>query len=258
MKFQLPLPCLCLLALFALQASAAGQADNLGATTETVGRHSAGFETPVNQFVTPAGRLVELPGMRPNALALSPDGQLLVTSGRTHELVVLNPATGSILQQVVFPSDKAPPEAPVSPLILQPDKLAQLSFTGLAFSPNGSRIYLANVNGDLKVFAVGQDRKVSPLFSIALPPANAPRRVAEIPTGIAVSADGKRLYVALNLSNRLAELDAATGQVLRLWDAGVAPFSVVLAGRKAYVSNFGGRRPGAESVVGPAGRGMLT
>src|ERR1035437_4035311 len=131
MKIQLPLPCFSLLALFALHASASGQTDNFGATTETVGRHSTGFETPVNQFVTPAGRLVELPGMRPNALALSPDGQLLVTSGRTHELVVLNPVTGSILKQVAFPSDKAPPEAPVSPLILQPDKLAQLSFTGL-------------------------------------------------------------------------------------------------------------------------------
>src|ERR1035441_7751943 len=91
MKLQPPLPCLCLLALFGLRASAAGQAGDFSATTETVGRHSTRFETPVNQLVMPAGRLVELPGMRPNALALSPDGQLLVTSGRTHELVVLNP-----------------------------------------------------------------------------------------------------------------------------------------------------------------------
>ena len=60
---------------------------------------------------------------------------------------------------------------------------------------------------------------------------------------MAVSRDGKRLYVALNLSNRLAELDAASGQVLRLWDVGFAPFDVALAGQKAYVSNWGGRRP---------------
>ena len=44
---------------------------------------------------------------------------------------------------------------------------------GAAFSPDGSRIYLANVNGDIKVFGVDQDEKVSLLFSIALPPANA-------------------------------------------------------------------------------------
>ena len=90
-----------------------------------------------------------------------------------------------------------------------------------------------------------------------LPPANAPRRKAEIPAGLAVSRDGKRLYVALNLSNRLAELDAATGKVLRLWDVGVAPYDVVLAGHKAYVSNWGGRRPDANSVTGPAGHGTL-
>ena len=50
--------------------------------------------------------------------------------------------------------------------------------------------------------------------------------------------------MALNLSNRLAEFDAATGDVLRLWDVGVAPYDVVLVGDKAYVSNWGGRRPG--------------
>ena len=58
-------------------------AGDFGATTETVGRHPNGFETPVNQLVTPAGTLIELPGIRPNALALSPDGQLLVTAGLT-------------------------------------------------------------------------------------------------------------------------------------------------------------------------------
>ena len=237
MNITFPLPWLWLLPLLACQAGAANPADTFGATTETVGRHAEGLESPVNQLVTPAGTLVELPGIRPNVLALSPDGQLLVTAGRTHELLVLAPTTGTILQRVAFPSDKTPPQAPVSPLILQPDKRAQLSFTGLAFSPNGSHIYLADVYGDIKVFTVGKDRIVSPLCSLALPPANAPRRAAEIPAGIAVSPDGKRLYVALNLSNRLAELDATTGEVLRLWEVGVEPFGVVFAGRKVYVSN---------------------
>ncbi|PYI99748.1 MAG: phosphoesterase, partial [Verrucomicrobia bacterium] len=74
--------------------------------------------------------------------------------------------------------------------------------------------------------------------------------------GLAFSRDGKRLYVVLNLSNRLAELDAASGKVLRLWDTGVAPYDVVLARNKAYVSNWGGRRPETNSVTGPAGQGM--
>jgi YVTN family beta-propeller protein len=232
-------------------------AGDYGATTETVGHGPNGFETPVNQLVTPAGTLIELPGIRPNALALSPDDQRLVTAGLTHTLVVVDPATGKILQRVELPADdKIPTPEPAAGAVLQPDETAKLGFTGLVFSPDGSRIYLANVNGDLKVFSVGQDYEITPLFSLPLPPANAPGRKAEIPAGIAVSLDGKKLYVALNLSNRLAELDAATGQVLRIWDVGVAPFDVALAGHKVYVSNWGGRRPDADSVTGPAGDGM--
>ena len=232
-------------------------ADDFAATTEAVGRGANGLVTPVNQLVTPAGIQVELPRVRPNALALSPDGKLLVTAGLTHELVVVEPATGTISQHVAFPSDKIQEEAPVSTEILDANKKPQLSFTGLAFSPDGSRIYLANVNGDLMVFGVGRSNVVSPLFSIPLPSADAPRRTNDIPAGIAVSRDGKKIYVALNLSNRLAELDAATGKVLRLWEVGVAPFDVVLCRNKIYVSNWGGRRPDANSVTGPAGRGML-
>jgi DNA-binding beta-propeller fold protein YncE len=246
----------CLLAAFALTAAqAAASLENFDATTEVVGRSTNGFETPVNQRVTPAGTLIELPGMRPLALVLSPDGKLLVTAGLTHEVVVVDPATGKILQHVSFPSDQAQEPAPVSTAILSPDEKAQVSFTGLVFSPDGLRIYLSNVNGDIKVFGVQPDHKVVPLFSISLPPANAPSRKSEIPAGIAVLPDGKKLYVALNLSNRLAELDAATGRVLRIWDVGVAPYDVALAGRKIYVSNWGGRRPDADSVTGPAGQG---
>ncbi|MGO8836086.1 MAG: alkaline phosphatase family protein [Limisphaerales bacterium] len=235
--------------------NSARAAENFNATTETVGRSANGLITPVNQRVTPAGLQLELPGMRPQALALSPDGKILVTAGLTHALVVVDPATGKISQLVPLPSDKAQEPAPVSAEILNPDERAQLSFTGLAFSPDGARIYMANVNGDIKVFGVGQGHKVSPLFSIALPPANAPGRTNDIPAGLAVSSDGRRLYVAGNLSNRLVELDAATGKVLRTWNVGVAPFDVVFAGKKVYVSNWGGRQPGPGSVAGTAGHG---
>ncbi|HKI68142.1 MAG TPA: beta-propeller fold lactonase family protein, partial [Verrucomicrobiae bacterium] len=236
----------------------AAEPSDFDATTETVGWNGTnGLVTPINQLITPAGLQVELPRMRPQALALSPDGKILVTAGLTHELLVVDPASGKILQHVPLPSDKNPQQTPESGEILNPDNKAQLSFTGLVFSPDGSRIYLSNVNGDIKVFKVDRDQKVSPLFSIPLPPANAPLRKNAIPAGIAVSQDGKRLYVALNLSNRLIELDAVTGKVLRMWDVGVAPFDVVLVRDKIYVSNWGGRRPDANSVTGPAGRGTL-
>ncbi|PYK97981.1 MAG: phosphoesterase [Verrucomicrobia bacterium] len=230
------------------------------ASIERVGRAGANrIVTPVNQILTPAGIQVELAGLRPQVIALSPDGRLLSTSGKTRELIILDSATGSILQRVSLPSDRAAESSPgiVSPHILEPDKEGQVSFAGLAFAPDGSRIFLSNVNGSIKVFGVDPSGVVTGLSSNPLPPADAPRRKEEIPSGLAVSADGRRLYVALNLSNRLAELDAGNGRVLRLWDVGVAPYDVVLAGEKSYVSNWGGRRPDANSVTGPAGRGTL-
>ncbi len=243
-----------LLAIFVLISSGCGSAPR---PPNRVGIGPDGRAVlPVNQVIVPAGIQVELPGLRPQAVALSPDGRLLVTSGKTSELVVIDPETGKVLERVPLPSEKStePVIGPVSTHILDPDKDAQLSFTGLEFSPDGSRLYLSNVNGSIKVFGVDGGR-VRGLFTIALPPAGAPRRGAEIPSGLAVSPDGRLLYVALNLSNQLGEIDARSGKVLRLFGVGVAPYDVALAGRKAYVSNWGGRRAEPWDVTGPAGQG---
>ncbi|MBN1845245.1 MAG: hypothetical protein JW810_06145 [Sedimentisphaerales bacterium] len=226
------------------------------ASQEPVGEIGPGkYVTPTHQILTPAGVQVELPGMRPQALALSPDGRLLATSGKRRELVLIDPESGRIKQRVALPSSEARTPTDVPPAVLEPDESGQLSFTGLTFSPDGSRLYLSNVDGDIKVFGRGPDGRVQGLFTIDLPPADAPGRQREIPAGLAVSHDGRRLYAALNLSNRLAEIDTASGTVLRLWDVGVAPYDVLLAGEKAYVSNWGGRRPDDDSLTGPAGRG---
>ncbi len=226
--------------------------------TETVGAKEANRTvTPVNQILTPAGIQVPLPGLRPQAIALSPDGKLLAVSGKSPELVILDPVSGEVRQRVTLPAEAqgaAPPEAP-SLNTLEPDDEGQLSFTGLVFSPDGRLIYLANVNGSVKVFTVGADGAVAPSHTIPLPPAGAPRRLEEIPAGLAITADGRLLFVCGNLSNRLLEVDTATSAVLRTFDVGVAPFAVVLAGGKAYVSNWGGRRPGPDDLTGPAGRG---
>lgn len=262
------------------------------------------YIVPTNQVLTPAGVQVDLPKMRPQALALSPDGVLLITAGKTNEVVVVDPATGKIRQNVTLPGkkkvakteadkkseqgaktdkeketdtkaekeEKAGKEDPDdmgkdkevlksasgaarSETQLEPDTGAKLSLTGLVFSPDGSRIYLSNADGDIKVLAVDAKHQVSALTSLPLPQAKAPKRKPEIPAGLALSADGKRLYVAGNLSNKLLELDATDGKPLREWECGVAPFDVVLVGDKAYVSNLGGRRPGKGDWAAPAGRG---
>ena len=250
-----------LLAAVVLSAAWGVQGRDDAAATREPARRGAGDRaaTPVNQIVEPAGRQLDLPGLRPQALALSPDGRILATSGKTHELIIVDPATWKVLQEVPLPGTNAPAngEGADSPRNLTADEHAQLSFTGLIFSPDGSRIYLSDVRGSIKVFGVDASNHVQGLDSFFLPPANAPGRQAEIPAGLACSADGRRLYVALNLDNGLAELDTATGRVSRKWPAGVAPYDVALAGRKIYVSNWGGRRPDSDSVTGPAGRGTL-
>jgi len=228
------------------------------ADDETVGRKSGGrMVTPVNQIVTPFGKQVDLPGLRPQVLALSPDGKLLAVSGKTSEIIILDPATGEIKQHVSLPArqlnEAAAPAA--SPNFLQPDTKGQASYTGLIFSKDGRNLFMSNVEGSIKVFIVNSNNTIKPSHSFPLPPANAPRRKQEIPAGLAISADGRKLYVCGNLSNRLLELDAQNGKVLRSFDAGVAPYDVVLIGGKAYVSNWGGRRPKSGDLTGPAGRG---
>src|SRR5580765_6886060 len=119
-------------------------------TKELVGRVGTNrVVTPVNQVLTPYGRQVELAGLRPQAIALSPNGKLLVTSGKSSKLIVVDPETGVVRQRVSLPSEKVNRPTPevASANILHPDKAGQLSFTGLIFSPGGSRIYLANVDG---------------------------------------------------------------------------------------------------------------
>ena len=207
---------------------------------------------PTQQVLTPAGTQIELPGMRPQAIALSPDGQLLATSGKTAELVLLDAASGSVKQKVPLPPESAKIDASGnSARNLRPDKGAELSFTGLIFSPDGRHIYLSDVKGSVKVFEVDADHKVVARGSIHLPPTGLGEKVREIPAGLTTSPDGTRLYVAMNVSNRVAEIESATGQVLRTFDVGNAPFDVVLVKDKLYVSNWGGRRPDASSLTGP-------
>jgi len=186
---------------------------------------------------------------------LSPAGRILVTSGKTSEVVVVDPTSGEIRQRVKPPAeDLTAPPAADSDRNLKPDTRAIESYAGLGFSPDGARLFMSNVHGSVKVFGVA-DGVVTASYTIPLPPAKAPQRAAEIPAGLAVSADGARLYVCGNLSNQLHEVELATGKVVRSIEVGVAPHDVVLAGGKAFVSNRGGRRPGPGDLTGPAGRG---
>src|SRR5690348_16245428 len=71
--------------------------------TGPVGENS--WQTPANQLLRPAGVQVPLAGLRPQALALS--GRVLVTSGQTAALLVLDAGDGKILQHVRLPGGAA-------------------------------------------------------------------------------------------------------------------------------------------------------
>lgn len=119
-----------------LQAAAGEPPARVGDGAERVGRQEDGRTVlPVNQVVTPLGTQVELPGLRPQTLALSPDGRLLAVSGKTSEVVILDPATGAIRQRVAIRagSGAKTPGAAIANLV-EPRAKGQVSFTGRIFS----------------------------------------------------------------------------------------------------------------------------
>ena len=88
-----------MIALFSLMILAGSCRTPNYSSTETVGEVGPQrYVTPVHQILTPTGIQVELPGLRPQGLALSPDGHLLAASGKTQELILLDPQSGQIEQ----------------------------------------------------------------------------------------------------------------------------------------------------------------
>src|SRR5437762_197276 len=101
---------------------------------------------PIDQSLTPEGVQIAFPLLKPKVIALSPDGRTLVTSGGNQGVIVLDPATGAVRQKVPLPAEKIekPAVAGEFPAYrLEPDTKAQASFCGLAFSPDGSRLFLS-------------------------------------------------------------------------------------------------------------------
>lgn len=186
---------------------------------------------PTNQVLTPAGRQVAF-SQRANDCAASPDGKWLAVKGHVR-LMLIEIATGAIVREVALPKGGN-------------------SHSGLLWSADGKTLYNTSLNGDLLIGSVKPDCTVT----WAAPIAFQPRKPAPnaIPIGMMLSADGSRLYVALDGNNTVAEVDLTTRQVVREIDCGMLPYGVAIAGRRLYVTNWGGVRPEAGQLVGPAGR----
>jgi len=189
----------------------------------TVGLQPDGtFLVPNGQQLTPAGAHVEV-NDRPLGTVLSPDRRLLaVVTGSN-----FNPRALHILD--------------ADTLALKQTIGIANSFVGVAFSPSGRQIYVGGgASNDVKLFTASLTGAYAAAGTI-------PVSGGAAPSGLSLSPDGGRLYVALNMTHEVAVIDTATSTILRRVRVGIYPYTTVTSpdGSKVYVTNWGGRVPGA-------------
>jgi len=191
-------------------------------------------------------------GVQPNGVILVPTGQALTPAGAHIEVndrplgMVLNPA-GNLLA-VVTGSNFNPRGLHLIDLttkaVMQTLAIAN-SFVGIAFSPVGDRIYVGGgASDDVKIFSSTPNGLFAADGSI-------PIAANSAPSGLALTAGGERLYVALNLLHEVAVIDTATREIVTRIPVGTYPYTVLASadGSKVYVSNWGGKRPGADDFT---------
>ncbi|HEX3727360.1 MAG TPA: bifunctional YncE family protein/alkaline phosphatase family protein [Pirellulales bacterium] len=188
---------------------------------------------PTNQVLSPLGRQVAYGG-RPTDLALSPDGRTLAVLDKTSVLTI-DPVAGVIVSRVA--------------------NKARGSYAGLVFTPDGKQLLASSMKGSIAVFDVSEKGELTARDPIKLAPAPGVRSESALPIGLAIGASGRTLWAVLNLNNTLAEIELPAGRVKREIAVGNAPFGVAVIGSRAYVSNWAGRKPAADSVTAPAGIG---
>jgi YVTN family beta-propeller protein len=178
-------------------------------------------------LLTPAGKQISL-GDRPMGIALSPDGKTILVSNdgssAIESLMVIDRASGKVVQTINYPA----PEA---------------LWIGLAFSPDGKHAYAsAGGNNKIRVYDVaGQQLTETAPIMLPLPVGANGKKINLFPAGLSVSPDGKTLYVADNLGDRMSVIDLTTGTVTATIPVGHNPYTTLVSkdGKTVYVSNWG-------------------
>jgi len=208
-----------------VSAAGLGAAGAVNFGNHKVGRTPSGAILPENQKVTPAGTQIEVDG-RLVSSSLRPDGATaaaLTWQNFTGYLSIIDVAGGTVRQQ----------------LHLERDKIGDgtVTFDGPLYSADGKTLWFGQSSDVIKL-TVADDGTVS--SPTVIPFTQTPG--GDLPSGMALSEDGAKLYVALNTANEVAVVDASTNAVLKRIPVGNAPRQVVLKGGKAYISDEGGRR----------------
>ena len=175
---------------------------------------------PTGRALTPAGYHIEV-NDRPLGMVLSPDAALLaVVTGSNFNPRALHliDVAGRSLKQTISIGN---------------------SFVGVAFSPSGDQIWVGGgASNDVKVFKRQADGSYAADGTIPI--------AGAAPSGLSMSADGHRLYVALNMANDVAVIDTASRAILKRIRVGTYPYTTMVSadGSKVYTTNWGGRLPG--------------
>lgn len=188
---------------------------------------------PSNQLLRPAGFRIDLPG-RPVDLALAPNGRFLVVKNKS-EINLIRLADRTIMQTL-------------------PIRNAGASFTGLIMSDDGKRIYVTDAENHVCIASLDENNLLKWEEPVVLPGPGTGG--VPFPGGMAFDGSGN-LLVTLSRNNSLGVISLQTGKVTEI-PTGIAPYDVVVSGTKAYVTNWGGRRPvEGESVYKSSGSDVL-
>lgn len=221
------------LSLGAAGVASAGGFGAAGQGTARVGTSNGrGILLPDDQRLTPYGKRTLLRTGRLLSSTISPDGKTLATlswNNFTGYLSLIDIASGRIVQQVGTGRTTADPTIGD----------ATVAADGPLYSADGRTLWFPQT-ADILRFSVLPSGRVTPKPTVI--PVGTKAEPA-LPSGMALSPDGRRLYVAFNGANTLAVLDTATNAVLRQTRVGIAPRQVVVYRGVAFVSNEGGRRP---------------
>ena len=205
------------------------------------------YVVPTTQRISPAGKALLFPG-RPVDLAINPSGRHLVVKNLL-DLVFVDLNSGEIRQTLKLPgADKFPPVGN--------------SFHGIAWSSDGKSVWTTSADRFLRCATINSDGKFSWTEEIDLPGPEkefSPKPGAfhqiegnSAPGGFFLDEANQRVFVALSRNNSIGIVNLTSKQLEKEIPVGIAPFTIIRCGKKAYVSNWGGRRPGEKDVTGPS------
>src|SRR5439155_12587967 len=124
----------------------------------------------------------------------------------------------------------------------------------LAFAPDGRTLYTSGGNQDVVYRYAWRADTAAIVDSLRLARGDTVGQGKRYPAGLALSPDGRRLYVAENLADSLAVLDVASGRILQRVPTGLYPYHVVVGpDGRVFVSEWGGD---AIATFTPAARGL--